>query len=757
MKKTGIFPLAGMILCSMVSLSSGLKYETNIFPLLLSIAFNSVLYYTVYRFIKVENAKKRRNYSFLVSIGANLFFFLLFMKFMISGFQNIETHLLKLADECYSLGWIIVPNNEEEYVSLTFFAVAGVVTLLSLWFYEKGEMLWIAALPSFCLFCLPLAVDGTPEEWCIVGYGVAFALLLSVGKEGNLSRLFLAVGLAAGIIIVGLFGKSWTTVRPFVREYRDYVHTALHLTSVGRGEEEEEKVQEIDFGKYDKDGSIEYEGINALNVYAPVDLRYSIVYLRGFVGNDYKDDQWDGDKQKRGDSMGMVTVRQRLLEIQQAADKDMYYGYVMDQQMPKQYGKKKILYSGEDSRKISRRYLAVEKELKENLMYFDVGPGKVNTIGEAAEKIHTILQNEFQYTLHPGKSRLTGTSELIRFLFNTRAGYCTHYATAAVMMFRAMGIPARLAQGYMVRGEYLKKQEWTPVYDRNAHAWVEIYIPDAGWYPFDATMGVIAQTGEMGPLEDNPLATPTPVPVAAQTADPQGEASELPAEETPKDAENDTEKDTENNTEADAENDTKEDTETDEENDTEEDTETDANTDTEHDRQDSSSEEHRQFQKRIVLGIVLFLTFLAVILLFRAGMYRREYRRKMDNFKKQKDPKNKFLWMHSEWEECLQKLGIPCAYDSYEMMIADFEKGFEKYISAEQRSEFHENTEFYVQCCFTARYGNEGMEEQDLVRCEEYLRFVFSALSENEDQKDWKKIRKCCIVNEVMNKEKKDR
>lgn len=716
MKKIGIVPFAGMILCSMVSLSSGLKYEARIFPFLISIIFNLVLYYTVYHFIKTENVKKRRNYSFLVCLSANLFFFLLFLKFMISGFQNIGSHLLKLADQCYSLGWIIVPNNAEEYVSLTFFAVAGIVTLLSLWFYEKGEVLWIAALPSFCLFCLPLAVDGTPEEWCIVGYGVALILLLSVGKGGNLPRLLLAAGLAAAIIILGIFGKTWTTVRPVVREYRDYVHTTFHMTSGGQGEEEEEKVQQIDFGKYDKDGSIEYEGIHALNLYTRTDLRHSIVYLRGFVGTDYANDEWSGQKQKLGDSMGMVMVQQGLLEIQQGADKDIYYGYVLDQQMPKQYGKKKISYSGEDSRKIPRRYLAVDPWLKDNLMdSMKLDSDVQSTIGKAAEKIHTVLQKDFHYTLHPGKSR--AGSELETFLFDTKTGYCTHYATAAIMMFRSLGVPARLAQGYMIRGEYLKKQEWTPVYDRNAHAWVEIYIPDAGWYPFDATMGVIAEPGEMGPLEDNPLATPTPLPMATQTAVPQGKASEMPAEETPKETE----------------------------------------TITENDKQDSSSEVQRQFQTRIIVGISLFIFLLAAIIMFTIERRKREYRRKIDNFRKQKDHKNKFLWLHSEWEECLQKLGIPCAYDSYETMIADFEKGFEPYISSENLAEFRENTEFYVQCCFTARYGNESMTEQEYARCEEYLHLVFSALSESEDQKDWKKIRKCCIVKKIMNKEKKDR
>ena len=90
-------------------------------------------------------------------------------------------------------------------------------------------------------------------------------------------------------------------------------------------------------------------------------------------------------------------------------------------------------------------------------------------------------------------------------------------------------------------------------------------------------------------------------------------------------------------------------------------------------------------------------------------------------------------------------------------MIDAFEMGLQQYIPSKKFAEFQKNTEFYVKCCFTARYGNESMTEQDFARCETYLRFVFSAISENEDQKGWKKIRKCCIVDEVMNKKKKVR
>lgn len=722
MKKIGIFPLAGMILCGMVSLSSGLDYYTRSLLFVIPIVFHVLLYYVVYHFIKVANDKKRQNYSFLISMGACASFFLLFLKFILSGFQNIGNHMLKLANNCYSLGLIVVSDKQEEYAALALFAITGVIAVLSLWLYEKEEKIWISALPSLCLFCIPLALDGVPEEWSIVGYGVSFLLLLCVGKRGTFSKFVLAVGLIAIILMVAILGNGWVAVRPYVREYREQMHMTFQLAS--NRQEEEQKIQEIDFGKYDKDGFIEYEGLNAVNIYTRTDLRHSIVYLRGFVGNDYVDDQWNGEKQKLGDPMGLAMVQQGILEIQQAADQDIYYGYVMDQEMPKKYGKKKISYTGEEKQKIQQLYLAVDPWLKDNLMNsMNLDPDVQSTIGKAAEKIHTVLQKKFHYTLHPGKSG--GSSELETFLFDTKTGYCTHYATAAIMMFRSLGVPARLVQGYMIRGDYVKPTKWTPVYDRNAHAWVEIYIPEAGWYPFDATNGVIAQPGEMGPLEDNPLATPTPLPVVTptplpvvtHTPEPEKRIFEQVEEETPKVT----------------------------------------GTDSPKQKKSTDLPARSRFQKRIVLGVFLLLFLLAAILIFREVRRKREYRRKIDDFRKQEEWKDKFLWLHSEWEECMNKLEIPCTYGSYVKMIEEFEMGLQRYIPSKKFAEFQENTEFYVKCCFTARYGNESMTEQDFARCEAYLRFVFSAISENEDQKGWKKIRKCCIVDEVMNKKKKVR
>ena len=74
------------------------------------------------------------------------------------------------------------------------------------------------------------------------------------------------------------------------------------------------------------------------------------------------------------------------------------------------------------------------------------------------------------------------------FLFDLRKGYCDYYATAFVVMARAVGLPARLAVGY-VSGTYDAKSNTYNVVEADAHSWPEVYFPDYGWLPFEPTGG----------------------------------------------------------------------------------------------------------------------------------------------------------------------------------------------------------------------------------------------------------------------------
>ena len=72
------------------------------------------------------------------------------------------------------------------------------------------------------------------------------------------------------------------------------------------------------------------------------------------------------------------------------------------------------------------------------------------------------------------------------FLFERQAGYCSQFATAMAVMARLVGLPARVATGYLP-GEYNSMTGAHVVRLRDAHAWVEIKFRNSGWVPFDPT------------------------------------------------------------------------------------------------------------------------------------------------------------------------------------------------------------------------------------------------------------------------------
>ncbi len=80
------------------------------------------------------------------------------------------------------------------------------------------------------------------------------------------------------------------------------------------------------------------------------------------------------------------------------------------------------------------------------------------------------------------------------FLFIQREGVCTDFATAMVVMLRTIGIPSRLATGY-VPGEYNRDSGTFTVRGKDYHAWPEVYFPGYGWIEFEPTPGPIADAG----------------------------------------------------------------------------------------------------------------------------------------------------------------------------------------------------------------------------------------------------------------------
>ncbi len=110
--------------------------------------------------------------------------------------------------------------------------------------------------------------------------------------------------------------------------------------------------------------------------------------------------------------------------------------------------------------------------------------------GSDRERIQALLRhyNEqaFYYTLTP--QTLSGDS-IDAFLFDSREGFCGHYAGSFVFLLRAAGIPARVVVGYQ-GAEYNPFEDYMMVYQYNAHAWAEVWLEGEGWVRFDPTAWV---------------------------------------------------------------------------------------------------------------------------------------------------------------------------------------------------------------------------------------------------------------------------
>jgi hypothetical protein len=97
-------------------------------------------------------------------------------------------------------------------------------------------------------------------------------------------------------------------------------------------------------------------------------------------------------------------------------------------------------------------------------------------------------QPMFKYSDNPGIPGIPSASKLNYFLFENRKGYCAYFAGATLFMLRSLGIPSRLAAGFLTIDRSTKNPGWYWFYEDQAHAWVQLYFPEYGWIDFDTTV-----------------------------------------------------------------------------------------------------------------------------------------------------------------------------------------------------------------------------------------------------------------------------
>lgn len=147
---------------------------------------------------------------------------------------------------------------------------------------------------------------------------------------------------------------------------------------------------------------------------------------------------------------------------------------------------------------VYENYLDVDDSLvglMDFLFWADAKPEEKDGIYTSTDRIRTILREMTSYKANP-EAVPEGEEPVRWFLTEGRQGNAALYATTAVQAYRANGIPARYAEGYLLKeAEVADSENGNVTLTRqDSHAWAEVYMDGIGWVPIDVTPGFYYDT-----------------------------------------------------------------------------------------------------------------------------------------------------------------------------------------------------------------------------------------------------------------------
>lgn len=202
-----------------------------------------------------------------------------------------------------------------------------------------------------------------------------------------------------------------------------------------------------------------------------------------------------------------------------------FLNYVVDYEIPQ--------YKASDLRKTTSFPTAMNSEFYKN--YTQLPQGLPLRIKQLTEKITAGKTNWYDkakavegyfssadYTYDQKNVAVPGKNDdyVDQFLFETKRGYCDNFSTSMAVMLRTIGIPTRWVKGF-TGGDFYKysnsnmSQQTYQVTNQNAHSWVEVFLPNVGWVPFEPTKGfsndlmITNDTGTTAPKIQQ--STPAPI------------------------------------------------------------------------------------------------------------------------------------------------------------------------------------------------------------------------------------------------------
>lgn len=468
-----------------------------------------------------------------------------------NGYYYILNHIFDVAREYFDLssGMEYSLIVDDEYMAVTTFAIflgmVGVI-LLNIQLHNKCTLLKVMLL-TLTPHVIPMYFEcSTPLLYLIlmlIGYSTVGMLSYGRGSVSRQMRYILPVTAVA----VVLFVRTVAFIIPEQRYTRMVPQSGAKEAS-GKGMERfaqygmmalfPQNMAEsgVSGGQLSKDSAIMPSYETALIVkYTP--YSYNPVYLKAFTGVDYIGTSWTEAEPEWPDDGNMemsLYSRQRqfedidgtasqglgIMEVEktEAEDTFEYRPYYTDYTNIEEKDNTLIYHYYPDNgtsalqfgKAPDERYLDVPASCEDAVRLVCEEAGFGGTEKEVSEQIVTYFDENYNYTLRPGF--YYGNPDYIsHFLLESRKGYCAHFASAAAMLFRQMGIPARYVEGYafsyadvVENGELVEGADYDDYYkgfseigttalirmeipEARAHAWVEIFDSERGWIVVDPT------------------------------------------------------------------------------------------------------------------------------------------------------------------------------------------------------------------------------------------------------------------------------
>ena len=470
-----------------------------------------------------------------------------------SGFYAVINVIQVAAREYLGImnGTEYVLRYEDVYTAVTYFVLLFTVTQVLLFsiHLSRKTSLCFAVLWSAPLYVVALYLEKVPALFptILLFSGYLTVGMLRAGRVKEMKLRQVSVRLAAALLVCTVISGFATLLVP---RWSDASIVPSSKTKEGSKDFARNFVQygvmmfwNFNGGGAGMSGGVLGRGGSPMPDYE-TDLvveftpySYDTVYLKAFVGETYTGTRWVlAEQEKPGVypvgkrsvmAEGLLTLFATFPEKQGkglmrvvnvgADSRYEYVPYYTDERQTARAGNEH-LYT----------YYPYNKELKLGQLNvsdacYEVPQNCYNTVAavcdeagfsgssqEIAEQVVDYFAENYSYTLRPGY--MWGNEDYISyFLRRSKKGYCMHFASAATMLLRQMGIPARYVEGYAISytdwaldGELVSDAIYEDYYegysalgetglirievpDAWAHAWVEIYVDGKGWVVVDPT------------------------------------------------------------------------------------------------------------------------------------------------------------------------------------------------------------------------------------------------------------------------------